>query len=174
MTSFIKCRCVYLCRSTSMSATSEMGEEALSNSLFHSDNFKSFPFTRMEMYEKPYTESCVSTIASPLFVRRSRHAKHALGSVLSCWVCPERINHRASTVSPFPKAGACLGPIARSVLKPWQRLLQHYKLAQLTGVHHTTAVLLNASVEQYYGKLFSSAKPLLHFFMSKKSSGKLK
>lgn len=77
-------------------------------------------------------------------------------------------------MSPFPKAGAYLGPIARSLRKPQQRLLQHYKLAKFIGVHQNTAVSLNVSVDQCDIKLLSPVKHLLHFVMSKKSSGKLK
>jgi len=96
-----------------------MEEAALSDSLFHSDNVKSFPFSRMEVYKNPYTESCVSAVSFASVCRKEQtYAESTSGSLLSCWVYPEGINHRASIVSPFPKAGACLGPMARLVIKP--------------------------------------------------------
>lgn len=62
---------------------SEVGEEVLSNSLFHFDNVKSFPSSRREVYENSYTESCVSTAVLLLFIRRSGHTQNMLWEACS-------------------------------------------------------------------------------------------
>lgn len=103
--------------------------------------------TRMELYGDPHTESCVSAITWPLFIRRRPTVQNMPWG--ACFPAESTLKESFTELQLHLHF-----LVGRSVIKPQQKLLQHCKWAKVTGVHHITAVLLNASGEQYYGNFF--------------------
>lgn len=147
-------------------------KKPLSNSSFHSHNVKSFTFTRMDMCENICTESCFfHHCFASVYMKKQTYANMPWGACFPAESTLKELITELLLCLPFPKLWGLLWSQSEVTDKSIGEIASASWIGKVYWCtsHHCRI----ASVEKY-GKRFSSTEPLLHFFMSKKSSGKPK